>query len=78
MPCFRDLAAKPASCAPHGLDESNCVPYADADDLFAKLDRIDDQQYERLQVAALQWASENSTRNRALQFLSAVGLAAHV
>jgi hypothetical protein len=78
VPCFRDLAAKPASCAPHGLDESNCVSYADADDLFAKLDRIDDAQYERLQAGALIWARENSTRNRARQFLSAVGLSADV
>ena len=78
VPCFRNLAAKPATCAPHGLDESNCVPYADADDLFAKLDRIDDAQYERLQAGALRWARENSTRNRARQFLSAVGLSADV
>ena len=78
VPCFRDLAAKPATCAPHGLNEGNCVPYEDADDLFVQLDRIDDQQYERLQAGALRWARENSSRNRALQFLSAVGLNAHV
>jgi hypothetical protein len=76
VPCFRNLAAKPSICAPHGLHEGNCVAYADADDLFAKLDRIDDAAYERLQAGALRWARENSTRSRARQFLSAVGLSA--
>jgi hypothetical protein len=76
VPCFRNLAAKPATCAPHGLHEGNCVPYADADDLFAKIARIDNAEYERLQAGALQWARENTTRSRALQFLSAVGLPA--
>ncbi len=74
VPCFRDLAAKPPTCAPHGLHAGNCVPYVDADDLFAKLDRIDDAAYERLRAGALAWAHENSTRRRAEQFLSAVGL----
>jgi hypothetical protein len=76
VPCFRDLAAKPSTCAPHGLDEGNCVPYADADDLFAKLDRIDDAEYRRLQEGALRWARENGTRHRARQFLAALGLSA--
>jgi hypothetical protein len=78
VPCFRDLGAKPGTCAPHGLDESNCVPYANADDLFAKLDRIDDEAYLRVQAGALRWARENSTRSRARQFLSAVGMTARV
>jgi hypothetical protein len=78
VPCFRNLAAKPSTCAPHGLHEGNCVPYEDADDLFERLDRIDDAQYERLRDGALQWARENSTRKRARQFLSAVGLTANV
>jgi hypothetical protein len=78
VPCFRDLAAKPAACAPHGLDEGNCVPYANADDLFTKLDRIDDDAYRRLQAGALRWARENSTRARARQFLAAVGMSAGV
>jgi hypothetical protein len=76
VPCFRDLAAKPVTCAPHGLHDGNCVPYKDAADLFAKLDRIDDAAYARLQAGALQWARKNSTRTRAVQFLSAVGLPA--
>jgi hypothetical protein len=74
VPCFRDLASKPPTCAPHGLHEGNCVPYSDADDLFAKLDRIDDAAYARLQSGALQWARDNGTRSRARQFLSALGL----
>jgi hypothetical protein len=76
VPCFRNLSAKPGSCAPHGLHEGNCVPYADADDLFSKLDSIDDRTYERLQAGAIQWAKENTSRRRAAQFLTALGLPA--
>ncbi len=76
VPCFRDLDRKPASCAPHGLDESNCVTYHDADGLLATLDAIDDDEYERLQRGALAWARANTTRERALAFLAALDLAA--
>jgi hypothetical protein len=75
VPCFRDLDRKPATSAPFGLDESNCVPYRDADDLLSKLERIDDAAYRRLQEGALRWARANSTRQRAAELLAAVGLA---
>jgi hypothetical protein len=73
VPCFRDLDRKPASCAPHGLDESNCVAYRDADDLLAQLGAIDDERYERLRAGALAWARANTTRARAAELLAAVG-----
>jgi len=42
VPCFRDLDAKPPTCAPHGLDRTNCLVYADADDLLDQVSRLDD------------------------------------
>jgi hypothetical protein len=75
VPCFRDLDRKPAPCAPHGLDDSNCVTYRGAAELMAKLDAIDDTEYERLQRGALGWARANTTRERARQFLGALDLA---
>ncbi|MDQ4041409.1 MAG: glycosyltransferase family 1 protein, partial [Actinomycetota bacterium] len=74
VPCFRALERKPPLCAPHGLDETNCVPYADARDLEQRLARIDDQRYAELQAGALAWARANSTTERARQFLETVGL----
>ena len=75
VPAFRDLHRKPAECAPHGLDETNCVPYRDYDDLMRRLDAIGDEQYAALQRGALAWARANSTRRRAEELLAAAGLA---
>jgi hypothetical protein len=75
VPCFRDLARKPATCAPHGLVAGvNCIAYADADDLLRQTAAIDDETYERLQRGALAWAEASSTVNRAREFLAALGL----
>jgi hypothetical protein len=76
VPCFRDLDRKPARCAPHGLNDTNCVPYRDVDDLMRRLDAIDDSDYRSLQEGALAWARANSTVRRAEQFLLACGLSA--
>jgi len=74
VPCFRNLHRKPSSCAPHGLDESNCVIYRSWEDLTARLDAIDESRYEPLQRAAIAWARANTTRARAHQLLEALGL----
>jgi hypothetical protein len=85
VPAFRDLDRKPATCAPHGLDETNCVPYRDADDLTRRLEAIGEPEYRALQAGALAralqagalaWARRNSTRRRAAELLAAAGLAA--
>lgn len=73
VPCFRDLDRKPATCAPHGLDETNCVVYRDADDLFRKLDRIGPDEYASLRDGSLAWAHASSTVERARGFLSSLG-----
>ena len=74
VPCFRDLERKPPRCAPHGLDDTNCVNYHDADELMARLEAIDDAQYESLRRGALAWARANTTAHRAERFLSDCGL----
>jgi hypothetical protein len=68
VPCFRDLDRKPATCAPHGLDRSNCVIYRDADDLLEQIERVD---HAALQAGALAWARANTTAVRARALLAA-------
>lgn len=74
VPCFRDLGRKPAGAGPHGLDETNCVPYTDAAELLRRIKRMDAGEYERLRVGALEWAKRNTTAARARELLAAVGL----
>lgn len=76
VPCFRDLDRKPPTCAPHGLDESNCVVYGDARALLARLEAMGDDEYRALQAGSLAWARANSTVERARQFLHVLGLPA--
>jgi len=73
VPCFRDLHRKPATCAPHGLDETNCVPYTDPRALLARLEAMGEDEYAALRRAALAWARRNTTRVRAGEFLRAIG-----
>jgi hypothetical protein len=73
VPCFRDLDKKPALCAPHGLDESNCVSYSSATDLFGRLKGIGPSHYAALATNALKWAKRNTTIMRASEFLNAIG-----
>ncbi|MEA2332371.1 MAG: hypothetical protein QOH58_2509 [Thermoleophilaceae bacterium] len=77
VPCFRDLDEKPARCAPHGLEPGqNCLSYRDADDLLAQVEAVTGERYGQLVEGALQWASGNTTRRRAEQFLQTLGLTA--
>jgi hypothetical protein len=73
VPCFRSLHEKPASCAPHGLGDANCVSYSSADELLGRVESMSEDEYMRLRAGALQWARENSTRTRALQVLRELG-----
>jgi hypothetical protein len=73
VPCFRDLAAKPATAGPQGLDATNCVAYADPAELLDRIERMDDEEYEQLRRGALEWARRNTTAVRARQLLAAVG-----
>jgi hypothetical protein len=73
VPCFRDLDRKPAMCAPHGLDETNCVPYSDPRALLARIESMGEEEYASLRRGALEWARRNTTRVRATEFLRAIG-----
>jgi hypothetical protein len=73
VPCFRSLDEKPPRCAPHGLDDTNCVCYHDYDELMRVLESIDEPCYRSLQEGALAWAHANTTERRAQQFLISCG-----
>jgi hypothetical protein len=73
VPCFRDLDRKPASCAPHRLNATNCVAYGSRDELLERVRAMSDEEYERLRAGALRWARDNSTRRRAAQLLESLG-----
>jgi hypothetical protein len=76
VPCFRDLALKPASCAPHGLHDGNSLSYATVEELLAKIARLDAEAYTRLRAGALAWAREQSTRALAARLLVESGVKA--
>lgn len=67
--CFRDLDLKPETCAPHGLDESNCLIYHSYDELKKKIASLSDNEYQKLQAATYQWIEKNTTLAWAKQFL---------
>jgi hypothetical protein len=73
VPCFRGLESKPATCAPHGLDATNCVPYDDPRALLRRLESMGDDEYASLRAGALEWARRNTTRVRATELLRAIG-----
>jgi hypothetical protein len=73
VPCFRDLDRKPPRCAPHGLDDTNCVRYRDFDQLEQRVQAIDDDEYNALRRGALEWARANTTVRRAEKFLADCG-----
>ena len=75
VPCFRELDRKPASCAPVGLDRTNCISYRDADDLLAQVEALDESRYAELQANALEWARTSTTVVRSRELLAACGLA---
>lgn len=69
--CFRDLDLKPTTCAPHGLDETNCISYSSCNDLEQKIAPIKEDDYCRLQEKSYQWVMQNTTVARAKGFLAA-------
>jgi len=69
VPCFRDLDNKPETCAPHGLDRSNCLVYTDWLDLKSQIDNLTSNQFIELQSGAKSWILNNTTLERASQFV---------
>ena len=71
--CFRDLDKKPNTCAPHGLNEKNCIIYHSAEDLEQKINHLSDSQYTSLLEESYKWIESNSTENLARKFLTECG-----
>lgn len=72
VPCFRDLEKKPDTCAPHGLVSGvNCLSYRNSSELLKMTNTISGAQYRELVGGALQWASKNTTVQRAHHVLVA-------
>lgn len=69
--CFRDLNLKPKNCAPHGLDDSNCIIYHSYKELIEKTSSLTSEEYLQLQNATYQWIKSNTTKIRAKEFLQA-------
>ena len=68
--CFRDLDKKPKDCAPHGLMPGyNCISYKNYNDLITQINDINDKEYSILQTNSLIWIKQNTTKNRAINFL---------
>ena len=67
--CFKNLNQKLSTCAPHGLNESNCIIYDSYEDLINKIQSISSQEYLQLQTMTYQWVKNNSTVARAKEFL---------
>lgn len=73
VPCFHKLGEKPRYCAPHGLNQGNCLEYGSPAELAGRTAAITDVEYQRLAEGSLRWARENSTRVRAADFLRRIG-----
>lgn len=63
--CFRKLLDKPSTCAPHGLSTENCVQYQNANDLLDQIEKMSDDEYQRLVQGSRKWILENTTVKRA-------------
>ena len=70
VPCFRDLDKKEDTCAPYGLNETNCIIYHNYADLMKKISRLSDEDYDVLQRNAWELAKQNTTVERAKQLLN--------
>lgn len=73
--CFRQLEAKPPTCAPHGLQAGlNCVSYQDWPDLKKQLDYLDAnlREYQCLLKASGDWVRQHTTTAAAQRLLDAI------
>ncbi|HSC54376.1 MAG TPA: hypothetical protein VLC98_12165 [Phnomibacter sp.] len=70
--CFKQLSQKPASCAPHGLNEVNSIAYSNYHELMDKINALNDDAYVVMLNKSYDWIFENTTEavaNRMLQGL---------
>ncbi|HEY6171740.1 MAG TPA: glycosyltransferase [Candidatus Kapabacteria bacterium] len=69
--CFRDLDQKPLTCAPHGLDKTNCITYNSVNDLQKKIESISNDEYEKLKEFGYKWIEQQTTEYRAREIIDA-------
>lgn len=67
--CFRGLDKKPVTCAPHGLDNTNCITYNSVNDLQKKVETISDEKYEMLLEQGYSWIEKQTTEYRATEIM---------
>ncbi|MBX7190682.1 MAG: hypothetical protein K1X94_01410 [Sandaracinaceae bacterium] len=72
IPCVRALSSKPSTCAPHGLDASNCIDYTSYDDLVRRIAALSPERERALREGAYAWARRNTTVEAAKRFLDVV------
>jgi hypothetical protein len=73
VPCFRNLEAKPSTCAPHGLKAGvNCLSYRNWADLREQVARITPAGYAALLRAAQAWVGQHTTLAAARRVLRLV------
>ena len=75
LPCVRQLEAKPATCAPHGLKPGvNCISYQNWSDLKQQIAVLDSSpiSYQRLLKASRDWVCAHTTTEAARRVLEAV------
>ncbi|EDX75251.1 hypothetical protein MC7420_2255 [Coleofasciculus chthonoplastes PCC 7420] len=72
--CFKNIDLKPEKCAPHGLNDSNCITYHSFKELKEKLFYISPNDYCYLQNMSYKWIKNNTTKARARDFLAACNL----
>lgn len=68
--CFRDLLQKHEWCAPHGLNETNCVIYSDAGELFKRIEKMSGDEYSSLLKGGYDWIDAQATDVKAADMLA--------
>ena len=76
VPCFWQLDAKPATCAPHGLvPGENCLTFDTAEELAERTDALlASGHYPAVAAAALDWARAHTCTSLARRTLALAGL----
>jgi hypothetical protein len=68
--CFKQLDLKPTTCAPFGLDETNCIIYRNQDDLTHQIDAMKNEGYNFLQQNTYAWIKKFTTKEVAMRFIN--------
>ncbi len=67
--CFRNLHEKEPLSAPHGLNETNCIPYTSADSLLEHIEKLSDDAYHALLSEGYKWIWSQTTEVKASDML---------